>query len=342
MANYNAKQPSATYDKADANAILRSNIPSGLVSEALRFDSAEDASIFFARELDYVKKETYDVEYPEFTALKLFPVSHEVNEGAETVTYYTYEKTGFAKLISNYATDLPRADVKGKPSTAPIKSIGDAYGYSMQDMRASRMAGKSLDVRRGEAARYQIDRKMNEIAWAGDAETGLPGVLSANSQIPSYTLSQTSGGSTAFADKTVDEIVADVTGMIGFMAATTKNVEKPDTVVLPPSVVIALSGNIIPGTAVTAYKFLQDNVPGIKNWEEAPELEANSTETNPYGRNVMLIYKKDPKKLTIEVPLQFYQYAAQPKGLEIEIPCEARVAGAIIYYPMSLEIAVGV
>lgn len=33
------------------------------------------------------------------------------------------------------------------------------------------MAGKSLDVRKGESARYQIDRLNNQIAWAGDKET---------------------------------------------------------------------------------------------------------------------------------------------------------------------------
>ena len=346
MANYNPKMPSATYDKADMTAILASSIPQGLVSENLRFDSAEDASIFFARELDYVKKETYDVEYPEFTGLKLFPISHEVNEGAETVTYYSYEKTGFAKIISNYATDLPRADVKGKPTTVPVKSIGDSYGYSMQDMRASRMAGKSLDTRRGEAAKYQIDRKTNEIIWAGDAATGLPGVLTASNNVPTYTLA-TVGGKTTFADKTVDEIAADLNGMRAFIAKTTKNVEVPDTVVLPPSVVIQLAGKRVDGTAETAWDFVKKAVPGIKNWEQAPELESDMTDTNPYaaasgGRGVCLMYKKDAKKLTIEVPLAFYQYAAQPKGLEIEVPCEARVAGAIIYYPMSLLIAAGV
>lgn len=41
----------ANYDVKDAQAILKSNIPDGLVSQNLRFDSAEDASVFFARRL---------------------------------------------------------------------------------------------------------------------------------------------------------------------------------------------------------------------------------------------------------------------------------------------------
>ena len=115
-----------------------------------------------------MKAQSYDVEYPELTALHLFPQSSEADPGAETITYYTYDKTGLAKIIDNYSTDLPRADVTGKPSYAKIKSIGDSYGYSAQEMRASRLAGKSLDARKGESARYQIDALTNKIAWAGD------------------------------------------------------------------------------------------------------------------------------------------------------------------------------
>lgn len=343
MPKYNASMPSATFDYADKDAIMRSSIPQGLVGEQLRFDSAEDASVFFARELDYVKAQSYDKEYPELTALKLFPVSHEVPEGAETVTYYGYEKTGFAKIISNYATDLPRADVKGKPTTAQIKSVGASYGYSMQDMRASRLAGKSLDTRRGEAAKYQIDRLMNKIAWAGDDEAGLVGILSAGNNIPVYTLapSKKDASSVAWKDKDQDEIIADVTGMRQFMATTTMNVEVPDTVVIPPSVRIALSGRRIEGTSDTVFSFITKAFPEL-TWVEAPELEANSGDVNPYKKPLMIMYKNDPSKLTLEVPLDFYQYAAQPEGLEIQIPCEARSAGALVYYPMSLLIAAGI
>ena len=131
---YNPDMPSEGYDQADYEALKASNImPTLATVKGMHFDSAEDASIFFARELDYVKSKSYDKIYPEFTALNHFPITHEIPEGAETMTYYSYEKTGFAAIIGNYATDLPRADVKGEPTTASVKSIGDSYGYSMQE-----------------------------------------------------------------------------------------------------------------------------------------------------------------------------------------------------------------
>jgi hypothetical protein len=343
-----SNQKHMRYDQNDYDALLASSIPASLVGvRSMNFDDAEAASVFFARELDFVKSQSYDVEYPEFTALSLFPMSSEVDPGAETVTYYSYDKTGLAKIISNYATDLPRADVKGKPTTAIIKSLGDSYGYSIQEMRASRMAGKSLDTRKAESARYQIDYLNNKIAWNGDAETGLKGVLSTDNDVPLYTVANGAKGTTSWADKTEDEILADITGMLKQMATVTKKVEKPDTLALSSDAYIEIQNKRIEGTATTVLKYIQDNIPDIKQIVSCPELDADSVETNPYaaasdGKAVALLFKNDSRKLSIENPLPFMQYPIQTQGLEVVVPCEARTAGAMIYYPMSLLIAVGV
>lgn len=337
------------YDSKDVKTLRGSSVVDAiLASEGTRFDGAEDASVFFARELDYVKTKSYDVEYPEFTALNLFPITSEADPGAETVTYYTYDKTGVAKVIQNYSTDLPRADVNGKPSYAQVKSLGDSYGYSAQEMRASRLAGKSLDTRKGESARFQIDNLNNIIAWRGDEESGLMGVLSEGQSIPLYTIGQGGeSGETKWTEKTADEILADVNGMAKQVAKTTKNVERPDTLCVPAEVYMDISTRRIPDTSTTVLAFIKEHSPYIKHIVSAAELDADSVETNPYaaaedGQGVAFLFKNDERKLALENPMPFYQYPLQVKGLETIIPCEARTAGVIVYYPLSALIAVGV
>lgn len=342
MAKYNPEMPSKGYDQADREALGQSNIIPAIVNNPMmRFDSAEDATIFFARELDYIKSKTYDKIYPEFSALANFPITHEVSEGAETVTYYSYDKTGMAQIIANYATDLPRADVKGAPTTAQIKSIGDSYGYSVQEMRASRMAGKSLDTRKAEAARYVMDRKVNEIAFAGDPANGLMGLLTTGNNIPLYTLAQVSG-QTAWANKSAAEILTDINGMFKYQSQITQDVERADTLMLPPEVFIDISTRQIPNTGYTVKKFLLENAPYLKNIVTAPELAAANTATNPLGSNVALLYTNSAEKFSLEIPMSFYQYPLQNRNLEVIVPCEERIAGMIIYYPMSALLAVGV
>lgn len=344
-----AKTRHTHYDRADARALKNSAIPSALMESAgVRFDSADDASVFFARELDYVKAQSYDVEYPELTALSLFPQTSEADEGAETITYYTYDKTGLAKIIDNYSTDLPRADVVGRPSYAQIKSVGDSYGYSAQEMRASRLAGKSLDARKGESARYQIDNLINKIAWAGDEASGLMGVLSQGQNIPLYTiLAGGTSGKTKWTEKTADEILADVNGMAKQVAKVTKNVERPDTLCVPAEVYMDITTRRIPDTSTTVLKFILEHAPYIKDVVSTAELDADSVETNPYaaasnGQGVAFLFKNEQRKLSLENPMPFKQYPVQVEKLETIIPCEARTAGVIVYYPLSALIAVGV
>ncbi len=346
---YNADSPSATYDRADYEALRFSQIPETLSRQgSLHFDSAEDASVFFARELDYIKSETYDVLYPEFTATSLFPQSSEVDPGAQTVTFYAYDKSGFAKIIQNYATDLPRADVKGKPETAKIYGIGSSFGYSVDEMRASRFAGKSLDTRKGESARYAIERELNRIAWAGDESTGLVGVLSDGNNVPVFTLSSNAAKtSTKWIDKTPAEILKDIAAMQAYTAALTKSVERPDTLAIPTDAYLYVANTPRSDDSdKSILSWVLENSPRLKKIVEAPELNADSG-ISPYslGENpqgVGFMFTDDPKKFTIESPLPFYQHPAQPKGLEFEIPCEAKTAGALIYYPLSMLIIPGI
>lgn len=338
-----------SYDKAEARMLKNSGIMAAVsMSDGMRFDSADEASVFFASELDHVKAQSYDVEYPELTALSLFPKSSEADEGAEQIRYDTYDKTGVAKIISNYSTDLPRADVIGKPSFAVIKSLGSSYGYSIQEMRASRLANKSLDARKGESARYSIDSAINRIAWAGDSESGLMGVLSKGQSIPLFAVEAgEESAKTSWLEKTADEILNDINGMAKQVSKVTKNVERPDTLCVPSDVFMHISTKRIQDTSTTVLKYLLENSPYLDDIVAASELNSDSVDTNPYaaetdGSGVAFLFKNDEKKLSLENPMPFIQHQLQVKNLETVVPCEARTAGVIVYYPFSCLIAVGV
>lgn len=348
---YDANKPSDFYDQADFLALKNSNIPATLAgSPGMRFDNADAAAVFFARELDYIKSKTYDKQYPEFTAFQMFPVTHEVPEGAETFTYYGYEKTGFAKIISNYATDLPRVDIKGEAKTGYVKGLGDSFGYNIQEMRAARLAGKSLDTRRGESARYHIDLLTNTIAWRGDKANKLIGVLSDDNGVPVMVLTPGAASKeTSWSKKQADEIIEDVKDALTAMDDSTQHVEVPDTFGMPSDVYTALSLRRIEGTDVSVLKYLKDNLPDLE-FKPCPELNSTAVVTNPYaakkgaekpGQGVGILYKYDPDKVSIEIPMPFLQHPAQNENLEVKIPCESRVAGAVIYYPLSMLIIVG-
>ena len=80
------KNKHTAFDPTDRRVLERSGIASTLAANPeMRFDGEEDASLYFARELDYVKAKTYDRVYPELTALQMLALLKESGKKASEV-----------------------------------------------------------------------------------------------------------------------------------------------------------------------------------------------------------------------------------------------------------------
>lgn len=320
------------------------------MSKFVNLDANE--SVFFARELEHVKAATYDVLYPELKATQLIPVSAEAGPGAESITYQQFDMLGMAKVISNYADDLPRADVKGKEFTSPVRSIGDSYGYSIQEIRASAMANKNLPARKANAARRAVEQKINTIAWnarpADNENGGLTGLL----YTPNITKYEVDAGAVSTTKvwtagtKTADEILFDLNKVVRTIISLTKGVEVPDTILLPVDQYAVISTTARSSTSdTTILEFFLKNNPSITRVEWVNDLD--SVAINPRtgaapATDLMICYKRSPDKLTLEIPQPFEQFAVQERGLEYVVPCHSRIGGVIVYYPLSIAIVDGI
>lgn len=300
--------------------------------------------VFFERQLEHIKAETYDVEYPELMARKLIPVSFEAGPGATSITYRQFDRVGVMALISDYANALPRVDVLGKEFTSPVKSIGGAYGYNLQEIRSAQMAGVPLDSRKAEAARAAFEQTVDEVGTKGNAETGIKGFLN-HPNVPRGDVAQGATGADAtakrlWANKTPAEIVKDINAAVAAIRSATNSVESgPFTVLLPDDqyTLIASTKNS-DSSDVTILEFVLKANPFIK--EIVPWYQLKGAGSG--GTDRMLVYIRDPRKLTLEIPQDFEQLDVQPKGLEFEVPCHGRIGGVIFYRPFSARYVDGI
>lgn len=305
-------------------------------------------SAFFSRELENIKAQTYDVKYPELKAMSLIPVSFEAGPGAETITYTQMDEVGMAKVISNYADDLPRVDVKGKQFTSLIRGIGDAYGYNIQEIRASAMAGKNLPTRKANAARKAIEQKINVLAWnarANDGENaGLIGLIYAPN-ITKGTVTTGVGGY-LWSQKTPEEILYDMNKAVDDVLALTKGTEIPDTMLLPIAQHSLITTTYRSTTSdLTILDAFLKNRPSITKVEWVAELkDVNPVPSTLVASNtdIMIVYKRSPDYLTLEIPQPFEQLETERRGLEYVTPCHARCGGVIVYYPLAINIVEGI
>lgn len=293
-----------------------------------------DESIFFSKELEAVKAKSYDVLYPEYKATKVLPVSSDVDPGAETIKYEQYDEVGQATMLASYSQDVQRADVKGKEFRVPVKGMASAYGYSLQEIRAAKMAGKPLEQKKANAARRAIEILQNSVAFFGDSGLGLAGFLN-HANIGEYTTPDGVSTDPEWDTKTADEILADMNGLANKVVENSKGVHQPDTMLLPLTRYGLVSTKRIPDTNVTILKFFLETNPHIKNVDWLNELETAGAGNSKRA----MVYKKDKDMVSLEIPQPFEQLAPQEKGFEFIVHCHQRTGGVICPYPLSVAFA---
>lgn len=328
-------------------------VSDGLKSETLTIDAAitmaistgfldADGAVFFQRQLEHIKSKSYDVKYAELKARSLFPVSNEGGAGITSITYRTYDHVGAAKIINAYADDLPRADVSGKETSVPVRSIGTSYGYNIDEIQSSQLTGAALDQRRANAAVRSIEEKINSVAFYGDAESGLPGLFT-NPNIPTGAVVD-GGSGTEWVNKTPDQILFDINNALADVFETTAMKEQADTVLIPPaqwSYIMSTPRSANSDTTIAQY--IVQNSPYLNSLDDIVPLNECMATNNPeLASDAMVVYRRDPDALQLEIPVELEWLPVQQKNLEFTVPGRNRVAGLNIYYPLSLAISTGV
>lgn len=301
-----------------------------------RFDANEGA--FFARQLEYVKSRTYDVKRAQLNAMRLMPVSTETPEGATTITYRQYDGVGMAKVVANYANDLPRNDVTGKEFTSPIRTIANAYGYNTQEVRSAMFAGINLSTRKATQTARAQEELVNRLAFAGDADHGLPGLIN-NGNVPEVTLAADgTGSSKTFAAKDAAKIVRDVNSVISKVQTQSKGVHRANQVWMPlEQFTLCATTQNSAASDTTILEFLRQVNPGV-TFEAVIELDGAGAS----GADRMYALENSIDNWQLEIPMMLRQSAPQQQGLEFVVPCESRFGGVIIEYPLAFAFADGI
>lgn len=312
--------PHMHYDEADASAIQQ-------VAAANGVSMREDAGIIAARQLDYVKSQTYDRKLPPMNGLALVPQENDVPEWAETVIYYAYDQVGMAKVIANYADDLPRADVAGKEVRAPVRTIGDSYGYNINELNASAALGTNLPTRKAAAARLAVERKLNKIAMVGDEDYGLFG-LTNHPNLPELISGTT--GDWQNQSTTAAQIVADVNIIYQKVVTQSQGVHTPNTLALPSKSLAASKTKFMADTGgKSAFQIIRETYPNLRLLG-LPEFDNQTV-----GDTITIAGEFDAMNAFMQVVMPFNQLPAQPRNLELVVPCMARSSGVSLAYPLA-------
>jgi hypothetical protein len=303
----------------------------GQTGRSVRVDSAETAVL--ARQLEYIQTTLFNVEYPTPLALTFVPLDGEVPPDAATFTYREWDVSGQAEIIANYAGDLPRVDTTVKEYPQRIVDIGDAYGFSLQDLRAASFAGIPLDQYKARAAKEAIDRRVDEIISLGNTATGLKGFLN-HPNVPTQAVTHGS-----WLTATADQIIADVNQLVTKVIDQTRDIYQPDTLLVDHLRYQRIA--TLPratGTDTTVLEFVLKTSPWLKEIKPWYRLQTAGSGSAP----VALAYRKTPDVVRAVVPVPFQTMAPEIRNLEWVTNCLARIGGTVWYRPLAAVIGTGV
>ncbi len=290
--------------------------------------------IFFERELEFKKAKSFDILREELVHRKFVPVSNDAGSHAQSIVYEQFDQVGVAKLIKNYADDLPLANVKGKEFTSLIHSMGMAFVYSLQDLRSSQATNKRLPDKQMKAAIRGHAELEELIAAIGDSDSGLGGFMN-NTNVTVTSADNPGGGKAWIANgKTPTQIVKDMNDNVQVVINQSRERHRPDTILLPS----AEFGHIATtqfstASDITILKWFLENNPWVKDIGVWPRLNiADVAGTGPR----MVAYVRDPDMLSLEIPQEFEMLPVQQENFSFKTPTHSRIGGVLIYYPLSL------
>lgn len=302
-----------------------------------RFDNMDASeNAFFSRQLEAIRAQPFEVQYADLMGFKLVPAKTDFHPGAAEYTYRVYDRVGRAIVSSDASDKGPRANIKGAETTSKFRVFKMAYAYTLEEIRAAMMANLDLSGMNRNACLQALATIVDDAVLLGANGDGLGGTgltgLFTLSGTDTYSV-PAPGGSTLWTSKTPDEIVADLHGMVYQVVSNTKDIEKPNTMVLPLSRKGVISSTRMgDGSNQTILSHFLETNGYIKTVEFSQKLNSNAAWT---GARAMA-YVRDPLHLEAPVAVLNEQLPPQFEGYETVTHCQSKAGGTVVYAPKSV------
>lgn len=277
---------------------------------------------FVFDQLRFVAAESFKVEYPENQARTILPV---ISQGAgdDVISYKQIDSVGKAQVISDYANDLPRSDVRTDTATFKIRTLAGAYGYSIDELRKAAKYGMNLDSDKAAATRQSIENLLDDIALFGDAATGLQGFVN-NTNLTVGTAAQ---AITATSTDVQDLAVLNV--FAAQIRNNTASTRSPDTLLLPETQFTYIAQKRLTQANMTVLQFFLATQPWIKTVMPVFKLAGAGASSTDRA----IAFQRDKSVVRLEIPSEVETLEPERRGLEWTVAMMLTTAGVVMAKP---------
>lgn len=310
-------------------------------------DAQQAALGFLMSQTTHIEAQAYEVRYPDIQYQQLIPVDTSAPEWSSSVTFFSEDKVGAAEWFHANALDVPIADVTREKFEQGIEMAAIGYRYTLEELgKAMMIPGRNLSSAKAAAARRAYEEMIDDIALRGNTAKGWTGLINSGSVTTVLALADGNGDTTDWENKTADQVLRDVNGILTGVYTASLTVEMADTILLPIASMAALATRRLDSTSsMTILQFLQTNnvysmitgqkltIRGVRGLESA----------GAGGTGRMVAYRRDPAVLKLHIPMTHRFLPVWQRGaMMFDVPGIFRLGGLEIRRPGAVRYIDGI
>jgi hypothetical protein len=309
-------------------------------------DAQQQALGFLISQTSHIEPTVVAMRYPDIQYPQLIPVDTSANEWAKSVTYFSSDRFGAADFFEHGADDIPRADVTREKHETTVRMAGIGYGYDLEELgQAMMVPGTNLTADRASAARRAYEEFVDDAALRGKAAANWNGLINYPGIDAVVVDDDGNGASTAWDDKTADQVLRDINSAITGMYTATLTIEIADTILMPISAMTSIATRRIDNLNITILAFLQQyNVYTMQTKQPLNIIGVRGLETaGAGGTGRMVVYRKDPDVLKMHIPMTHRFLPVWQRGpIRFDVPGIFRLGGLEIRRPKAVRYIDGI
>jgi len=242
--------------------------------------------------------------------------------------------------ISAETSAIPGVSVNGQRIVLPLRLLAREVSYTSVELERSQLTGQPIDVQKIAAFNTLYQMNTDQMVYIGSSDVGATGLIN-DAGITSGTVATGAGGSTLWANKTPDEILADVNTLLTNTWLASAYAVCPGSLLVPPAQFSLLCSQKVSSAGnVSVLKFLQENSIALSINGKQLDIQPVKwlTGAGAGGLNRMVAYTNDEGRVRFPmVPVR--RETAYYQGIRFTAPYLYAFGQIEFVYPETVQYA---
>jgi len=251
------------------------------------------------------------------------------------------DQVGEADWFTANADSIPLADIQRNQHHVAVHMAAIGYEYNQEEVAQAMMVpGTNLPAEKAMSARRAAEEYLDRICLYGEEDYSWDGLIN-NSTIDKSNAPAGASGHEEWNQKTPDEVIKDVNGILTGVYSNTLQVEMADTLLMPiETYTDIVSRRLTDSNGMTVYEFIMKaNAYTAHTKQELNIMTVRGLENAAAGNAGRIIaYRKHAEvlKFHLPMPLKFLPIW-QSAPLVFKVPGIFRTGGLEIRLPKAMR-----